>query len=72
MPEHLTYNNNLMSSDLKNAPLEARKKDNEVELKDISLQAKRTRTYTELKVGDSVNMMLKKGIRQKKAHFTVE
>ena len=54
------------------APLEARKKDNELELKDISLQAKRTRTYPELEVGDNVNMMLKKGIRQKKAHFILE
>ena len=53
-------------------PLEAREKDHELEFKDISLQAKRNRTYPELEVGDSVNMMLKKGIRQKKAHFTLE
>ena len=58
----LTYNNKMVSSTTKMTPLEARKKKNEFEVKlNISLQAKRNRTYPEIEVGDSVKIMRKKG-----------
>ena len=56
----LTYNNKMVSSTTKMTPLEARKKKNEFEVKlNISLQAKRNRTYPEIEVGDSVKIMRK-------------
>ena len=62
----LTYNNNMVSSVTKMTPLEAKKKKNEFEVKlNITLQAKRSRTYPELEVGDSVKIMRKKGISEK-------
>ena len=62
----LTYNNKMVSSATKMTPLEARKKKNEFEVKlNISLQAKRNRTYPEVEVGDSVKTMRKKGISEK-------
>ena len=57
----LTYNNKMVSSTTKFTPLEAKKKKNEFEVKlNISLQAKRNRTYPEIEVGDSVKIMRKK------------
>ena len=64
----LTYNNNnkMVSSTTKKTPIEARKKKNEFEVKlNISLHAKRNRTYPEIDVGDSVKIMCKKGISEK-------
>ena len=62
----LTYNNKTVSSATKMTPLEARKKKNEFEVKlNISLQAKRNRTYPEVEVGDRVKIMRKKGISEK-------
>ena len=62
----LTYNNKMVSSTTKFTPLEAKKKKNEFEVKlNISLQAKRNRTYPEIEVGDSVKIMRKKGISEK-------
>ena len=62
----LTYNNKMVSSTTKFTPLEARKKKNEFEVKlNISLQAKRNRTYPEIEVGDNVKIMRKKGISEK-------
>ena len=50
----------MVSSTTKMTPLEARKKKNEFEVKlNISLQAKRNRTYPEIEVGDSVKIMRK-------------
>ena len=64
--EILTYNNKMVSSTTKFTPLEARKKKNEFEVKlNISLQAKRNRTYPEVEVGDRVKIMRKKGISEK-------
>ena len=62
----LTYNNKMVSSTTKFTPIEARKRKNELEVKlNISLQAKRNRTYPEIEVGDSVKIMRKKGISEK-------
>ena len=62
----LTYNNKMVSSTTKFTPIEARKKKNELEVKlNISVQAKRNRTYPELEVGDDVKIMRKKGISEK-------
>ena len=48
------------------SPTEARKKKNEFEVKlNISLQAKRNRTYPEIEVGNSIKIMRKKGISEK-------
>ena len=56
----------MVSSAIKMAPLEARKKKNELEVKlNISLQAKRNRTYPEIEVSDRVKMMRKKDIGEK-------
>ena len=62
----LTYNNKLVSSVTKMTPLEARKKKNEFEVKlNVSLQAKRNRTYPDIEVRDNVKIMRKKGISEK-------
>ena len=62
----LTYNNKMVSSTTKFTPIEAKKKKNELEVKlNISLQAKRNRTYPELEVGNDVKIMRKKGISEK-------
>ena len=56
----------MVSSTTKMTPLEARKKKHEFEVKlNISLQAKRNRTYPETEVGDTVKMMRNKGISEK-------
>ena len=68
----LTYNNKMVSSTTKFTPLEAKKKKNEFEVKlNISLQAKRNRTYPEVDVGDRVKIMRKKGISEKERTFTL-
>ena len=56
----------MVSSATRMTPLEARKKKNEFEVKlNISLQAKRNRTYPEVEVGDSVEIMRKTGLSEK-------
>ena len=56
----------MVSSTTKFTPIEARKKKNELEVKlNISVQAKRNRTYPELEVGDDVKIMRKKGFSEK-------
>ena len=62
----LTYNNKNVSSATKMTPIEARKKKNEFVVKlNISMQAKRSRVYPEIEVGDDVKVMRKKGISEK-------
>ena len=62
----LTYNNKLVSSVTKMTPLEARKKKNEFEVKlNISMNARKTRVYPDLDVGDKVKIMRKKAISEK-------
>ena len=76
----LTYNNKLVGSITKMTPLEARKKNNEFEVKlNISMNARKNRLYPELDIGDKVKIMRKKGISEKertshwlKAVHTVE
>ena len=62
----LTYNNKNIHSTTKFTPSQAKlpKHEFEVEL-NMSLQAKRNRTYPEIEVGDSVKIMRKKGISEK-------
>ena len=56
----------MVSSTTKFTPLEAKKKKNEFEVKlNISLQAKRNRTYPEVDVGDRVKIMRKKALAKK-------
>ena len=69
----LTYNNKMVSSATKFTPLEARKKKNEFAVKlNLSLQAKRNRTYPEIETGDEVKVMRKKGVGEKErtSHWT--
>ena len=62
----LTYNNKNVHSTTKFTPSEAKKPKNEFEVKlNISLQAKKSRVYPEIEVGDSVKIMRKKGISEK-------
>ena len=62
----LTYNNKNVHSTTKFTPSEAKKPKNEFEVKlNISLQAKKSRVYPEIEVGDSVKVMRKKGISEK-------
>ena len=62
----LTYNNKLVSSVTKMTPIEARKKKNEFEVKlNISMNARKTRLYPDLDVGDKVKKMRKKAISEK-------
>ena len=62
----LTYNNKNVHSTTKFTPSEAKKPQNEFEVKlNISLQAKKSRVYPEIEVGDSVKIMRKKGISEK-------
>ena len=61
-----TYNNENVHSTTKFTPSEAKKPKNEFEVKlNISLQAKKSRVYPEIEVGDSVKIMRKKGISEK-------
>ena len=69
----LTYNNKLVSSVTKMTPIEARKKKNEFEVKlNISMNARKTRLYPDLDVGDKVKIMRKKAISEKErtSHWT--
>ena len=62
----LTYNNKNIHSTTKFTPSEAKKPKHELEVElNISLQAKKTRVYPEVDVGDSVKIMRKKGISEK-------
>ena len=56
----------MVSSATTMTPLETRNKKHEFEVKlNMSLQAKRNRTYPEVEVGNSVKIMRKKGISEK-------
>ena len=62
----LTYKNKNIHSTTKFTPSQAKLPKHEFEVKlNISLQAKRNRTYPEVEVGDSVKTMRKKGISEK-------
>ena len=62
----LTYNNKNVHSTTKFTPSEVKKPQNEFEVKlNISLQAKKSRVYPEIEVGDSVKIMRKKDISEK-------
>ena len=68
----LTYNNKNVHSATNQTPLEATKKGNEFKSKlNVSIQAKRQRTYPELEVGDKVKILRKKPITEKErtSHF---
>ena len=58
----------MVSSTTTFTPIEARRKKNELEVKlNISLQAKRNRTYPELEVGDDVKISAKKALVKRNA-----
>ena len=62
----LTYNNKMVSSVTKFTPRDARMKKNEFDVKmNISLQAKKSRTYPDVEVSDRVKVMRKKAITEK-------
>ena len=62
----LTYNNKTIHSTTKFTPSQAKLPKNEFEVKlNVSLQAKKSRVYPEVDVGDSVKIMRKKGISEK-------
>ena len=68
----LTYNTKTVHSATAQRPLEATKKGNEFKSKlNVSIQAKRQRTYPELEVGDKVKILRKKAITEKErtSHF---
>ena len=67
----LTYNNKNMHSSTKFVPNEARKKKNEYEVKlTLELNARNSRKYPSLEVGDEVKIMRKKQSMKKKGHRT--
>ena len=76
----LTYNNKDIHSSTGQTPNEARKKKNEYKsVLNVSMRAKKERTYPELKVGDKVRILRKKAITEKertshflKGEYTVE
>ena len=76
----LTYNNKDIHSSIGQTPNEARKKKNEYKsVLNVSMRAKKERTYPELKVGDKVRILRKKAITEKertshflKGEYTVE
>ena len=76
----LTYNNKDIHSSTGQTPNEARKKKNEYQsVMNISLKAKKERTYPEINVGDKVKILRKKAITEKertshflKGEYTVE
>ena len=76
----LTYNNKDVHSSTGQTPNEARKKKNEYKsVLNVSMRAKKERTYPELKVGDKVKILRKKAITEKertshflKGEYTVE
>ena len=62
----LTYKNKSIHSATGLTPNDARKKDNEFKARlNVSIQAKKKRTYPELDVGNKVRIMRKKGISEK-------
>ena len=62
----ITYNTKNVHSATAQTPLEATKKGNEFKSKlNVSIQAKRRRTYPELEVGDKVKILRKKLITEK-------
>ena len=64
----LTYNNKNEHISINMTPVEARKKDNQIDVKlNLELKAKRDRKYPELKIGDKVKIMLKYN-KMKKEH----
>ena len=68
----LTYNTKNVHSATAQTPVEATKKGNECKSKlNVSIQAKRQRTYPELEVGDKVKILRKKAITEKErtSHF---
>ena len=76
----ITYNNKDIHSSTGQTPNEARKKKNEYQsVMNISLKAKKERTYPEINVGDKVKILRKKAITEKertshflKGEYTVE
>ena len=76
----LTYNNKDIHSSTGQTPNEARKKKNEYQsVMNVSLKAKKERTYPEINVGDKVKILRKKAITEKertshflKGEYTVE
>ena len=68
----LTYNNKDIHSSTGQRPNEARKKKNEYKsVLNVSMKAKKERTYPELNVGDKVKILRKKAITEKErtSHF---
>ena len=68
----LTYNNKDVHSATGQTPNEARKKKNEYKsVLNVSMKAKKERTYPELNVGDKVKILRKKAITEKErtSHF---
>ena len=68
----LTYNNKDIHSSTGQTPNEARKKKNEYKsVLNVSMKAKKERTYPELNVGDKVKILRKKAITEKErtSHF---
>ena len=68
----LTYNNKDIHSATGQTPNEARKKKNEYKsVLNVSMKAKKERTYPELNVGDKVKILRKKAITEKErtSHF---
>ena len=62
----LTYNNKMVHSAHNMTPKEARKPSNEMNVKlNMSMNAKRNRTYPEVSEGDKVKILRKKGVREK-------
>ena len=63
----LTYNNKMVHSATKQTPNEARKKENEFKSKlNISIEARKRKTYPELEVGDKAKKILRKrGLTEK-------
>ena len=62
----VTYNNKMVHSSTKLTPNEARKKKNEYTVKlNLEVRALKNRKYPEIRVGDEVKVMRKKGIAEK-------
>ena len=62
----LTHNNKMVHSAHNMTPKEARKPSNEMNVKlNMSMNAKRNRTYPEVSEGDKVNILRKKGVGEK-------
>ena len=67
----ITYNTKNIHSATGQTPLEATKKGNEFKSKlNVSIQAKRRRTYPELEVGDKVKRLRNKLITEKERTST--